>query len=170
MRMRNGRIAPPTFLHHMIPPTNMRKMSTELFSACEAGDLDRVRRVIAAGVNPRKAIGKGNFEETPLHTACRYVPSSSVHVSPRNCIPCMTDEEVSACSTHMIQSSVLCIYDSRQRGVYTISNTCPSVVYYHKFSKGKRFMVSAQKHFFWRNSCAFVYICYELRRENFLRC
>ena len=73
--------------HHMIP-TNKRtiaKMSTqraeleeELFSACEAGDVDRVRRVIAAGVDPKKTINKNRgawelIEETPLHAACRYV-------------------------------------------------------------------------------------------------
>ena len=60
-----------------------KKMSTqranverELFSACEAGDVDRVHRVIAAGADPRKAIKRdilAGHGETPLHTACQYV-------------------------------------------------------------------------------------------------
>ena len=52
------------------------KLEGELFSACRAGDVDRVRRAIAAGVDPKKAINKDMYmfpEETPLHTACRYV-------------------------------------------------------------------------------------------------
>jgi hypothetical protein len=47
----------------------------ELFSACEAGDVDRVRRAIAAGVDPKKAINIKDAliaGETPLHVACRY--------------------------------------------------------------------------------------------------
>ena len=40
----------------------------ELFRGCEAGDVDRVRRTIAAGVDPRKATNKDWFEETPLHS------------------------------------------------------------------------------------------------------
>ena len=48
------------------------ELKRELFRACAAGDLDRVRRVIAAGVDPKKAIDKDWFEETPLHIACRY--------------------------------------------------------------------------------------------------
>jgi ankyrin repeat protein len=52
-------------------------LEKELFSACEAGDVERVRRVIAAGVDPKKAINRGLIRrfarETPLHTACRYV-------------------------------------------------------------------------------------------------
>ena len=43
----------------------------ELFSACEAGDAETVRRVIADGVNPKKAINQRYFNETPVHTACR---------------------------------------------------------------------------------------------------
>ena len=75
LRMRNDDniIATPTFLHHM----HRDKMSAlqaeleqELFSACEAGDVDRVRRVIAAGVDPKKAI-REDTDETPQHIACR---------------------------------------------------------------------------------------------------
>ena len=110
VRMRNGGTAPPTFLHHMIPRkmstgTRLAELERELFSACLDRDLDRVRRVIAAGVDPKKATNKDYFEETPLHTACRYVPSSSVHVVPRSSIPSIKDEEVSACSTHISPSS-----------------------------------------------------------------
>ena len=50
------------------------RLEKELFRACEAGIIDGVRRAIAAGVDPKKAINKDVFpEETPLHTACRYV-------------------------------------------------------------------------------------------------
>ena len=45
----------------------------ELFSACRAGDVDRVRRAIAAGVDPKNAIDDWFSIETPLHTACKYV-------------------------------------------------------------------------------------------------
>ena len=50
------------------------ELEEELFRACEAGDVDRVRRAIAAGVDPKKATNKDTIifpEETPLHTACR---------------------------------------------------------------------------------------------------
>ena len=49
------------------------ELEKELFSACEAGDVDRVRKVIAAGVDPKKAINKDLPQFTPLHTACWYV-------------------------------------------------------------------------------------------------
>ena len=51
------------------------KLEKELFSACEDGNVDRVRRAIAAGVDPKKAINRHSFseEETPLYTACEYV-------------------------------------------------------------------------------------------------
>ena len=49
------------------------ELGKELFRACFAGDVDRVRRAIAAGVDPKKVIDKDWFSETPLHTACRYV-------------------------------------------------------------------------------------------------
>ena len=51
------------------------ELKEELFSACRAGDVDRVRRAIAAGVNPTWVTNKdGIFPgETPLHTACMYV-------------------------------------------------------------------------------------------------
>ena len=74
----NEAAATPTFLHHMI--ARERKMTTgqvelkkELFSACRAGDVDRVRRAIAAGVDPKNAIKDWISIETPLHTACEYV-------------------------------------------------------------------------------------------------
>ena len=60
--------------------TRLAELEKELFSACGAGDLDRVRRVISAGVDPKKAIDEDYLEETPLHAACRYVPSTVVHV------------------------------------------------------------------------------------------
>ena len=48
--------------------------SFTLFSACKAGGVDRVRRAIADGVDPKKTINKDSFyKETPLHTACKYV-------------------------------------------------------------------------------------------------
>ena len=50
-----------------------RQAEEELFRACEAGDVDRIRRAIAAGVDPKKAINDSFFKETPLHTACEYV-------------------------------------------------------------------------------------------------
>ena len=50
------------------------ELEGELFSACEAGDVERVRRAIAAGVDPKKAISKDSFiKETALHTASTYV-------------------------------------------------------------------------------------------------
>ena len=53
---------------------HVTELEKELFSACFAGDVDRVRRAIAAGVDPKKAIDKDSFfKETPLHTACKYV-------------------------------------------------------------------------------------------------
>ena len=55
--------------------THQAELEKELFRACEAGDVDRASRVIAAGVDPKKVIDKhGIFQgETPLHAACRYV-------------------------------------------------------------------------------------------------
>ena len=56
--------------------TQRAKLEKKLFSACEAGDVDRVRRIIAAGVDPKKKTINENdigLEETPLHAACRYV-------------------------------------------------------------------------------------------------
>jgi hypothetical protein len=55
----------------------LAELEKELFSACEAGDVDRVGRAIAAGADPKKAINKDAMwifpEETPLHRACRYM-------------------------------------------------------------------------------------------------
>ena len=73
--------ATPTFLHHMMirqarrMTTSQAELVKELFSACEAGDVGRVRRAVAAGVDPKKAINKDGIfsRETPLHTACMYV-------------------------------------------------------------------------------------------------
>ena len=49
-----------------------------------------IRRVIAAGVDPKKAINKDMYtfpEETPLHTACRYViDPSPTPIFPRFCL------------------------------------------------------------------------------------
>ena len=56
--------------------TQRAKLEEELFRACKAGDVDRVCRVIAAGVDPKKKAVNENYrrlEETPLHAACRYV-------------------------------------------------------------------------------------------------
>ena len=51
--------------------TRQAKLENELFSACKDGDVDRVRRAIAAGVDPK--VNEDVFpKETPLHTACRY--------------------------------------------------------------------------------------------------
>ena len=53
------------------------ELKKELFGACEADDVDRVRRAIAAGVDPKKAtywdFARPIYGETPLHIACRYV-------------------------------------------------------------------------------------------------
>ena len=39
----------------------------ELFSACEAGDVERVCWVITDGVDPKKATNQQYFNETPVH-------------------------------------------------------------------------------------------------------
>ena len=56
--------------HHMIV-----KMSTAVenrfFEACRAGDVERIRRLIADGVNPKKIVADVS-NVTPLHVACRY--------------------------------------------------------------------------------------------------
>ena len=53
--------------------TRQAELVGELFRACEAGDVDRVRKAIAAGVDPRKAIKDTYSKVAPLHTACKYV-------------------------------------------------------------------------------------------------
>ena len=53
--------------------TRQAELEEELFRACEAGNVDRVRRAIAAGLDPKKAIKNTYSKVTPLHTACRYV-------------------------------------------------------------------------------------------------
>ena len=50
-----------------------RDRERKLFVACEAGDVERVRRVIADGVDPKKTVDEELFNETPVHTACRLV-------------------------------------------------------------------------------------------------
>lgn len=51
-----------------------------LFDACFEGDKNLVVHIISAGTDPRQVRNPYYFEETLLHTACRYV----VHVnSPR---------------------------------------------------------------------------------------
>ena len=50
-----------------------RDRERELFVACEAGDVERVRRVIADGVDPKKTVDEEFLNETPVHTACRLV-------------------------------------------------------------------------------------------------
>ena len=51
-------------------------MEQELLKACEKGDLDRVRQLLSQGCSPMVA-NDGNG--TPLHLACRYVPSIVNH-------------------------------------------------------------------------------------------
>ena len=55
--------------------THQAELEKELFTACRAGDIYRIRKAIAAGVDPKKANNKNLFsnEKTPLHTACEYV-------------------------------------------------------------------------------------------------
>ena len=68
------------FFFFFLMSTQRANVERELFSACEAGDVDRVHRVIAAGADPRKAIKRdilAGHGETPLHTACQYVYTSS---------------------------------------------------------------------------------------------
>jgi ankyrin repeat protein len=64
----------------MINPKMSTRQAEELFSACKAGDVDRVRRAIAAGADPKKAINKDALitGETPLHVACRYVHALAI--------------------------------------------------------------------------------------------
>ena len=44
-----------------------RDRDNELFSACEAGDVERVCWVITDGVDPKKATNQQYFNETPVH-------------------------------------------------------------------------------------------------------
>ena len=43
----------------------------EFFAACERGDLEQIRKLVADGVDPKKIIEYSLFHETPLHAACR---------------------------------------------------------------------------------------------------
>ena len=47
------------------------KRESELFEACKAGDIEKIRRVVANGVNPTKVVYNHYFDEVPLHWACR---------------------------------------------------------------------------------------------------
>ena len=52
----------------------MSTFSTEdLFDACINGDIARVRRAVADGVDVRKVVDINWANRTPLHYACRYV-------------------------------------------------------------------------------------------------
>ena len=52
-------------------------MSTPLkerfFEACEAGDVEQIRKLVADGVNPKKTVSSDTLREAPLHVACRYI-------------------------------------------------------------------------------------------------
>ena len=52
----------------------MSTFSTEdLIDACKKGDITRVRRAFADGVDVRKVVDKNWYNRTPLHYACGYV-------------------------------------------------------------------------------------------------
>lgn len=44
-----------------------------LFEACKAGNLEKVHRIVADGVDPAKVVYNNFFDEVPLHWACRLV-------------------------------------------------------------------------------------------------
>ena len=44
----------------------------QFFAACERGDLEQIRKLVADGVDPKNIYKQDSlFPETPLHTACR---------------------------------------------------------------------------------------------------
>ena len=43
----------------------------DFFAACERGDLEQIRKLVADGVDPKKIISDSFLRETPLHAACR---------------------------------------------------------------------------------------------------
>ena len=45
---------------------------TELFEACNRGDLAKVRRAVAEGLEVKNAVNKDWFNYTPLHYASLY--------------------------------------------------------------------------------------------------
>ena len=50
------------------------KMSTPvdlLYEACKDGDVNKLRRAIANGVDPKEVVFRELSDETPLHVACR---------------------------------------------------------------------------------------------------
>ena len=52
----------------------MSTFSTKgLFDACEKGDITRIRRAIAGGVDVRKVVDNNRLNRTPLHYASWYV-------------------------------------------------------------------------------------------------
>ena len=50
-----------------------RRREDRIFDACSAGDKEVVVRMISAGTDPRQVRNPNFYEETLLHTACRYV-------------------------------------------------------------------------------------------------
>ena len=42
-----------------------------LFEACKAGDLEKIHRIVADGVDPTKLVYNSYFDDVPLHWACR---------------------------------------------------------------------------------------------------
>ena len=50
-------------------------LEDKLFEACEDGDLEQIRKLIAEGVDPKKVIKRGlthlGLDATPLHAACQ---------------------------------------------------------------------------------------------------
>ena len=57
--------------HHMIVEIMSTHQKKRFFAACEAGDVEQIRKLIADGVKP-KTIKLDFLKETPLHAACRY--------------------------------------------------------------------------------------------------
>ena len=45
---------------------------TELFEACKRGDLAKVRRAVAEGLEVKNAVDKNRFNYTSLHYASEY--------------------------------------------------------------------------------------------------
>ena len=49
----------------------------DLFDACRKGDVARVRKAVADGVDVRNVVNNTYFNSTPLHYACEYASFSS---------------------------------------------------------------------------------------------
>ena len=44
----------------------------DFFAACERGDLEQIRKLVADGVDPKNIYKQDSLvRETPLHTACK---------------------------------------------------------------------------------------------------